>query len=71
MAPACCVRAVPEPYGPAFLRLRLIVSSRRIANVRDKHMHSLGRYEAVGFFNPEAFLQILRGQKEGSGTADA
>lgn len=37
---------------------------------RDKDMLSLGRYEGVGFVNPEAFLKILREQNEGTGASE-
>lgn len=39
--------------------------------LRDKDLLSLDRYdESVGFVMPEAFLNILREEKEGSGASE-
>ena len=63
------VRVVRDPNDDMIVACAIAAGADYVVT-RDKDMLSLGRYEGVGFVNPEAFLQILREQKEGTGAAD-
>lgn len=63
------IRIVRDPNDDMIVACAIAVGADYLVT-RDKDILSLDRHEGVRFVTPEAFLQVLREQKEGAGASE-